>query len=526
MARTRRSGAAPAAAARVSAVAGLRSRARTDALGVVWVVAVQFVAMTALAAVLGTWQDEEYTLSTTAHGVGNAVHRAISYELQAPLYFGMLAALRQLDPSVFFARMFSVVAACALTPLAALIARRIWPATDVRVFAALVAFNPFVVFAAVEIRLYALALLISAALWLAFDFGFLGGSKPQARVALGALAIAAVYLQYFLGFEVAAFGVALVVARRWRSLVAYVAAMLVVGIAFLPLALVLRSQVNEAFDVRASLPGAYGSVLLHPLLDFVLPIGYEVFLGSGHRIVVALSAIVLVGLLVAGRPRPNRRAWAIVAIALTIELIYVFLANVLHDELTVPRHFVALFVPEAAALYALVAAFTARRARTYATAIACAVALTTAASLAATYRTLGKQGDWPRVGAFLTKEARPGDSIAVYPADGTLPLARYYRGSATVVPFPRALSTTTYNAANLFVHSPAEATAELGARAQHGRLWLVTFGGCTKYDFYGCLALETAVSQHFRVVETHHFYANDVLRLDPLAAQRAVHAVR
>ena len=457
-------------AAGVSAVAAMRSRASAAALGIGAIVVFQFVAMTALAAFLGTWQDEEYTLATTAHGVGYAVHRAISYELQAPLYFGALAALRTFDSSVFFARMFSVVAACLLTPLAARIALRIWPERDPRPFAAFVAFNPFVVFAAVEIRLYALAILISAALWLAFDAGYLSGSLLRARIALVLLAIAAAYLQYFLVFELAGFALALVVMRRWRSLAAYALGMLAVAIAFMPLGLVLRHQVGGEFGVRAALPGAYGSVFVHPLLDFVIPLGFQAVLGRFGHVVAEILAVALVALLVAGRPALDRRRLAIVSVAVTVECIYAVLENGLHYELVVPRHFVALFVPELAAVYALIAAFRRPRARANAVAFALAsvAGLAVVASLGVTYRTLSKQGDWPRVAAFLTREARPGDIVAVFPGDGIAPLERYYRGSARVVPFPKTLSTSTYDIARLTVASQASAAATLRALARRG----------------------------------------------------------
>ena len=496
----------------MSAVATVGSRARSVALGLGTVVAIQFVAMTALAAVLGTWQDEEYTLTTTAHGVGYAVHRAITYELQAPLYFAVLAALRTLDPSVFFARMFSVVAACLLTPLVARIALRICPEGDPRLVTAFVAFNPFVVYAAVEIRLYALAILVSAVLWLAFDRGYLSESNRRARVAFALLAIAAAYLQYFLVFELAGFALALVVARRWRSLAAYALPMVAAALAFAPLGLVLRSQVGGEFGIHAALPGAYGSVFVHPLLDFITPLGFQAVLGHWAHAVAVLLGILLVTLLLAGRPRLDRRRLSIVSIAATIECLYATLANVLHYELVVPRHFVALFIPELAGLYALVAGFRNRR---IALAVACIVALATVASLGATYRTLSKQGDWPRVAATLGSEAHTGDTIAVFPADGVRPLLRYYRGSARVVPFPRDLSTNAYDTARLVVPSASEAFEKLRQLAGHGRLWLVREGGCTQYDFYGCRELEEAVSEHYRIAADFDFYTNEIVRLEP-----------
>ena len=103
-----------------------------------------------IASHFATWTDEEYTLATTAHGAAYAIRRAIDYELQAPLYFAVLAVWRLADPSVAFARLFSLLCAAAFFFALVAVGRRVAPSGNPLPFALLVATNPFVLKAAFD----------------------------------------------------------------------------------------------------------------------------------------------------------------------------------------------------------------------------------------------------------------------------------------------------------------------------------------------------------------------------------------
>jgi len=270
------------------------------------------LAALALGVSLGTWTDEEYTLATTAHGAAYAIRHAIDYELQAPLYFALLAAWRHLDADVWFARLFSILCGAASLLAFAAIGRRISPRASSLGFALWAGLNPFAVWAALEIRHYALALLLSALLWLGFDAGFLSGERRWARVAFVVLAIAGIYTQYFIAFALAGFAVALVVARA-RSLRAYLACAALVVVAVVPLAVAAHGQ-GTWFVTEAPPPlRIVRWTLVHPWLGFVFPFDWQWdayrFVHAGYTTIVAL-----LGLIVAlCRPALTRRSVALVA---------------------------------------------------------------------------------------------------------------------------------------------------------------------------------------------------------------------
>lgn len=483
------------------------------ALGIV--LTLQVLAMLAAASTLGTWQDEEYTLATTAHGVAYAFHRALDYELQAPLYFVVVAALRSFSHSVFAARAFSVVCAVGFAYAMAPIARRIAPAQPPWIVVALVALNPFTIFAALEIRVYALALLLGALGWIAFYDGFFHGTDRRARIAFTTIAIASLYTHYFIAFEFVAFAIGLAVAGRVRALGAYAVCGIVVTLAFVPLLLQLHAQIGSSVvvhDVRLAPPGR---VLLHPALDFVFPLDFQIIGGTIARVAAGLGVFAIALAIFFGRPRIDRTIVAYASMALCVQAIYVVLVDGLHYELVAPRHFFALATPEYILALALVGTFAADRARAAALAIAAVLACAALASDVTTYRTGAKAGDWKRVGAYLSRRASPSDTIVIDEPDAVASFRRYYRGTARIVAFPRALPSERYDLDAMIVHSPAEADAAFDALPQHVALWFVDYGVCDSSDRLGCREIHAALARRMRVVERTPFFENTVLRIVP-----------
>lgn len=469
-----------------------------------------------LAALLGTWTDEEYTLATTAHGIPYAIERALNYELQAPLYFAVLAAWRSLDGSVWFARLFSVLCATAFLLVIARIGRRIAPKTDPLPFALLAALNPFVVYAAFDIRLYALALLLSAMLWLAFDAGFARGANTRARIAFVLLAIAAIYVQYFLGFMLIGFGCALLVLRRRRSLGAYLAYCTIVALAVLPLALEAKHQAGAYQAAAPPLLGLLRAALVHPWLDFVLPYDHVWDAVPYARLLYGLIVVATVALLVAGRPVLTRATIALLASAVAIELVYVALSAAVRLPLQ-PLYFVALYVPLASALYAAVNDFAPGR-RAPAVALFAIIATLSAAVLAAEYRHLAQPGDWKRVAAYLEENARPNDAVAVFPPDGLPALLRAYRDVPPAVPYPHAESNDVYSVASVSVRSASDALAGFEQLSAHHVIWFV-MPPCDANDpQYGCRYVQSTLAAHFQLLSQRAFYENDVYELSALVA--------
>ena len=462
----------------------------------------------ALGALLSTWTDEEYSLITTAHGVAYAYAHAVGFEKQGPLYFVVLAAWRAINASVFFARMLSVVCIAGFLAVAAALLRRIWPQASTVVFAA-IAFNPFVVYAGVEIRLYASALFVSALLALFFFDGFLETrGSLRARAAFVITALAAAYLQYYLMFALVGFGAALLVLRR-PALPRYLAACAVIACGMLPLVSIVRAQIGV--DEPSQL-GALAALRI-PLAgaaDYVLPLHWA--RGSIGRIAYLVLGAIALGSLVAAKPQIDRRTAAFAGIAGVLVVLFTLVGLIAHVFVIAPRQTVVLFVPLVLFVASLLA--TARRPRA-ARGFGAAYALAALLSLASLYGHGAKTGDWSRVGSALNREVRAGDLVAVFDADTALPLSRYYSGS--LIRLPRVPPADVFRADAFVIHSAAQIEAKIGSRAlPHRRLWLVRNNACTfRNPDYGCAYLDRVVAHDYRIVAERSFFESSIAELAP-----------
>jgi hypothetical protein len=480
---------------------------------VIAVAVVQFAVLSWLAALLPTWQDEEFTLATTAHGVGYAIHRALTYELQAPLYFALLAALRYAGRSVFLAREFSVVAQVATTFACATIARRIWPARDPWLFCALVASSPFALFAGLEIRTYALSLAETAFLVVFFFDGFFSGSSLRARLGFILMAIAGLYTQYFIVFVIAALFVALAICKRFVALRVYVVSVIVAIVAFVPLGLFVRTQASDTLSVEGS-PAQFGGMLLHPI-NLVLSRPYNGIDAHWEGPLWLLLRLAALMAVVLGRPRLGRKTVALCSLFVVVDMIYVVLSDVEKLNLVFPRHFIALFLPEAILVYALVAAFAGRFAKRSALAVAIVFAISNALTTVLTYAPAAKQGDAARIGAYLSEHARPGDAIAVYPGDGVPAVARYYTGALPIEGYPVPQDPNVYQVDAALVRSPAEANAAFDRLPRAAHLFFVVQLTCGDGNIHGCGTVERVFKERYRVLEHRAFFEAELWELAP-----------
>jgi len=472
-----------------------------------------FLVLLWVASNFGTWADEEYTLATTAHGAAYAFHRAITYELQAPLYFVILALWRAVNMSIWFARLFSLLCATGLFFALAKIAQRVAPRRDPIPFALLASINPFVLVAALQIRLYSFALLLSALLYLCFDYGFANGNSKRARIGFLLLAISGIYVQYFLGFMLVGFGCALLVRAQWTVLRTYVLYGVAIAVAALPLVGLARGQAVGYIPATSSHFNLIYRASLHPWLEFLIPHLYRPGDESSfeHLLYLAL-AFVIAACCVWSQPNWTRKLVATIATAAAIEFVYVAVSAGLSESLN-DRYYIALFVPVAVAVYAFLRSSTANPPVPQQILVT-VLTIMTLASVISQYRFLAQNGDWIRVAEYLEAHARPGDLIAIYTSDNLPAFERQFHGNVRVVPFPRPNRSDRYLLSAIDIASPAQAKAAFATLPPYDTLWFVDAVQCLKAaPEYGCDALHQAEADDFRVGTSKTFYTNAVYEL-------------
>jgi len=468
-----------------------------------------------LAKILNTWIDESYTLRTTGQTLQYAIHQAIHFELQPPLYFALLTLWRSIDHSIFFARLFSVVCAAVLVYCAAQLSARYAPRLDPAWAAWLVALNPATIWAAEEIRVYALGGLCSALLMWTFYDGYLATtSSGRARVLHAVIAVISVYTQYFLGFVLVAQFCALLFTRRWSVARYFVVAMLAVGLCSLPIGYVLHQQIAAGTSsyfsnepLKSLLLDIYGIAFY-----YVLPVGKLISAtGATHAtrylVVVGILAAVAVYILRHAESRTNAvAAWTIAFVSCGL-LVLAFYAT--HEPFGY-RYMFVTFVP--VTIVFLVTLAELQRSQKYAVAAWAVIFVVASFSqLYSTYQPLAKAGDWIRVAAFLESAEKPNQPILVFQTENAMPLEDYYRGKNTIVAVPRPIGlTVAWNEAQV-VQSDRDMEQDIASvPGNHPYIWVVNTSECRDFSVdYHCPIFEHFLSVRYTEVLRKEFFHSE-----------------
>ncbi|MDE2572986.1 MAG: glycosyltransferase family 39 protein [bacterium] len=475
-------------------------------------VVVQLALTIPLSFILNINQEDAYTLHSTAYGAAYALHEAIFFEQNAPLYFVAMALWRVLGQSHMVASLFSVICAAITVLMVPRLMDRYMPGVRRSWVLFAFALNPFVIAMAVEIRLYALLMLLSALLLITFFDAFLAQRPSRRALAVyGALCAASLYTEYYMLFLILAQGVLLCGLRYWEGLRRYVITQVLVALAFLPMMIVIPWQMANfrgSFTYPNSLLASI-KILAEIFLQYILPLTIvphhkELYAG------IAISAIVGAYLL----RRYRTDSGQLLIPALFAAAFFIFAVAVYVGKMHVLyRHGALLLVPALLTPFALLTCFR-EPARTRAVrAVGLTILAASVLTLFLSYRHGAKPGDWRRVAAYLDRHVKQGQPILVFEPWEALPLDYYYRGSNEIVAIPRPIDFKGYDVDDLVLRNDAQIVAAL-ARVPGDRrtLWLVTMTtSCQEWHLdYGCGVLESYVSRHYRTLERQPFYGSEV----------------
>jgi len=491
---------------------GASVRERTETLTRV-VVVIQLMITVPLAYALNVWQDDAYTLASTSNGPLHAIHQAIYFEQNEPFYFAFMSLWRAVSHSYFFARFFSVLCAAATVYLLPKLLRRYLPEIAPEWIVVAVAFNPFLIWAAVEIRLYALVVLLSSLLLLTFHDAFLADRPSRAAtIAYGVLCIIASYTQYYLIFLMLAQAVVLVGFRRWNALKRQSITGVIAAVAFVPMLATVPGQLSNfhgSFAAPRS-PLTPAKTLAEVLAQYVLPLTWALH----HRV---LYAALLVAAVLGAVAVIARRGWNtghdLTIVWMTSATFAIFaLAVYAAKAHVIGRHGALLFVPIMLSSFAIVGLVRDPPRGRATTALALVMLACSFGALVQAYRPLAKVGDWARVTRYLASRERPGQPIVVFEAENVVPLAYYYRGPNPIIGIPMDVDFHTYDVARFVLRDGAQIDRRLArVPGEHREIWLVTGKYCSALNIdFGCGILERYVREHYTTLSTSQFYGAEV----------------
>lgn len=229
-------------------------------------------------------EDEAYSLTTTSFSFSKIVHLSYFFEGQPPIYFLILSLWRNINESIFFARLLSVIfslfSAFALHKLI----ESFYSKNLAKWLVVIFLINPYTVWASQEIRLYSLLIFLTLSITLLFyQIYFQEKKKYIAFIICGLLGI---YTQYYFSFIIAAFSIVVLYRNGWKSFWNYCLLALPIVVLSLPNLFCLKEQFNlhENTIVEYTISSRLRSIILTPQ-EFILSITKTPFDRYGRWII-------------------------------------------------------------------------------------------------------------------------------------------------------------------------------------------------------------------------------------------------
>ncbi len=446
-----------------------------------WALAGAVIALAALAtwnsARKSLWIDEAYSEYTSRLPVLGAMRRGLHYELQAPLYFGLLALWRDINNSVMFGRALSTLAAMAFVVVMAGIGRRAG-LTRWRWLGIASAFVPGVVWAASELRGYALALLLTA-LTLYFFLGIVRSTSrvaPRNLIGYAGSAIALLFTFYYGGFALAGQWVAAVIAKRRPSLVTGMLA--IAGCAVAPLVLIIRSQVALHPIDNSAVPSTNLRFALYKTGDVMIGAfeGRAEILSWPHVVPMFLAIALVFPLLRTLAPRtPWDRDEAALTASAIVPLAVLGMLRFFRVTPVHPQHLLVA-MPGLLLIYAM---WIDRTTIGWARFVERAVVAGITAVCLLSYQRYGVQReDWRSAARYVAERATPGDIVVVYDPDRVLPFNDYFQPIDATTPVygvPVDINLETYDPMSYVIRDTTVVAGRLASlNAMRHPVWFVT----------------------------------------------------
>ncbi len=193
------------------------------------------------------WIDEGFTLSTIIADPRDVWYRALIFEGQPPFYFFLLSIWRSINDSIFFIRLFSIFAVTISLIFVFKITKKYVKSVNPLIIMLYFALLPFVLWTALEIRVYALVILLSTlAMWLFLDVYTQTSINPPfyKRLLYSIVALISIYTQYYLVFLFVGNFIFLLLNRQWKFVRIYLIDMILPVISSLYLLIYLLTQIS------------------------------------------------------------------------------------------------------------------------------------------------------------------------------------------------------------------------------------------------------------------------------------------
>lgn len=396
--------------------------------------------MVFLSGYFNVWEDEIYSLNTTSKGLAYAYHQAFYFEGQPPVWFLLFTIWRSVSDSILWARLFSMFLIIISQIFLYRFIRQISDKKLASIFSVLFLLNPWIIYTILEIRLFALVILLSLVIVIFFYRTYYANEiKPAGRILFIFLAITGLFTQYFIGFLLFANAVVLLFRKDKRPLIIYIGDMiipLITLIIFLPKILMSADVHTAAHQAEAT-----GFVdffiqatreFVQRTFNYVLPFDYNV---SGIWYWTFRGAI-LVLLFFSLKSAHIRKALndmsPFILISMVIFLFFYVVRYLFSDIYSSTKYTIIVFIPLFMTLIFLFRKI--KPGLFYYWLILLGIVYLTADYNK--YNKLYKIRDFPSLAKYIEQNERKGEPVFIYRNIGVQNLEIYYGGINKIFPIP------------------------------------------------------------------------------------------
>ena len=383
------------------------------------------------------WVDETFTLNTTSGNFFDVVIQSYNFEGQPPVYFILLSLWRDILPNVFFAKLFSVLciafSAFFLYKLAKLLADSECSKWLVVIFL----LNPFTVWAALEIRLYALLICFST-ISIYFFFQYYLNQKNKYLYLFLVISLVGLYTQYFFALQIAALAFSILIFKGWKSFFKLCLYLIPVVFLFLPNLLYMPEQLsiikprNLVYTTIERI-----NIVLHTPQDFMLAlqlVPFERWIKWGIKISFFIAILIAYYKLLKNRNSSNYAFQKIInniLIALII-LVVLFCVMAAITGILYSNKYMAIAFPFFILLFLLLKTFSPINRNLIYSIISIYFILL----LMSFYRYPVKGYNYKEIGKYVRSIERKNEPILFYSNALSLTFRYYYSGHNPIEPLP------------------------------------------------------------------------------------------
>ncbi|HQW84149.1 MAG TPA: hypothetical protein PK987_06810 [Ferruginibacter sp.] len=390
---------------------------------------------------LNVWEDEAYTLNTTSHGFLEVIRLSYTFEGQPPAYFLLMALWRTISSDIIFAKFFSILSIGIAAWYFNKLVFEITGNKNNRWMLAIFLINPFTVWAALEIRLYAFMILLSVLAIYYFIKYFKYNSK-QALYTFLVIALVGAYTQYFFTLLVASLAFSLLLYKGWKYFFTFCLYLLPVVVLFLPNFTYINAEVHMHQQTTASIPFLQTiSDVFRAAQNFLLALQLAPFGRWGRWLI---KSIVVISLCFAYytiyKNRNNKQSdffKILNTYMLATGILFILYCTVFAlKQLTFAGRYLAIVFPLIILLYVLLGQL--KPVLHKGIFVSCMFYF--AFLVYNYYKIPVKDIDYKNLAGFVQNIESPKEPIVFYSSQLALPFLYYYKGAHDIIPLPNALT--------------------------------------------------------------------------------------